>query len=302
MSRKASPAYIGAFVVGAVILAVVGVLIFGSGSYFKERYEYVAFFSGSIKGLNVGAPVELRGVKVGTVKDINLEVDVADGLTFRIPVLLEYEPERISRGTAEVEPYKYFDQLIERGLRAQLQLQSVVTGQLMVALDFHPDKPAVLMGGYGEYREIPTIPTTKEELTKTLANIPFEELFNRLLSTVASIEELVSSGEITKSLQSIQMVMKDTRKLVNNVDEQIVPLSTNLEQATIAARNMVEQVDKTLVLVEDILAEDSAPRLKINEALEEFAGAARSMRLLVDYLQRHPEALLRGKKGDIKER
>ncbi|NOS36412.1 MAG: MCE family protein [Deltaproteobacteria bacterium] len=301
MSRKASPAYIGAFVVGAVILAVVGVLIFGSGSYFKERYEYVAFFSGSIKGLDVGAPVELRGVKVGTVKDINLEFNVEE-LNFRIPVLLEFEPERVSMGIAEVDPYKHFDQLIERGLRAQLQLQSVVTGQLMVALDFHPDKPAVLMGGYGEYREIPTIPTTKEELTKTLANIPFEELFNRLLSTVASIEELVSSGEITKSLQSIQMVMKETRKLVNNVDEQIVPLSTNLEQATIAARNMVEQVDKTLVLVEDILAEDSAPRSKINKALEEFADAARSMRLLVDYLQRHPEALLRGKKGDIKER
>jgi paraquat-inducible protein B len=301
MSRKASPAYIGAFVVGAVILAVLGVLIFGSGSYFKERYEYVAFFSGSIKGLNVGAPVELRGVKVGTVKSINLEFS-ADDMSIRIPVLLEYEPERMSRGTAEIDPYKYFDQLVERGLRAQLQLQSVVTGQLLVALDFYPDKPAELMGGYGEYREIPTIPTTTEELTKTLENIPFEELFNRLLSTVASIEELVSSGEITKSLQSIQMVMKDTRKLVNNVDEQIVPLSTNLEQTFIAARKMVEQTDKTLVLVEDILAEDSAPRLKINEALEEFAGAARSMRLLVDYLQRHPEALLRGKKGDIKER
>jgi paraquat-inducible protein B len=297
MSRKASPAYIGAFVVGAVILAVVGVLIFGSGSYFKERYAYVAFFSGSIKGLGIGAPVELRGVKVGTVKDINLEFNV-DDMSVRIPVLLEYEPERISRGTTEIDPYKNLDQLIERGLRAQLQLQSVVTGQLMVALDFHPDKPAVLMGGYGEYREIPTIPTTTEELTKTLANIPFEELFNSLHSTVASIEELVSSGEITKSLQSIQMVMKDTRKLVSNIDEQIVPLSTNLEQTIIAARKMVEQTDKTLALVEDILAEDSAPRSKINKALDEFADAARSMRLLVDYLERHPEALLRGKKGD----
>jgi paraquat-inducible protein B len=168
----------------------------------------------------------------------------------------------------------------------------------MVALDFHPDKPAVLIGGYGEYREIPTIPTTTEELTKTLANIPFEELFNRLLTTVKSIEELVSSEEIPKSMQSIQMVMKDIHKLVNNVDEQIVPLSSNLEQATISARNMMEEVDKTLILVEDILAEDSAPRSKLSKALEEFAGAAHSMRLLADYLERHPEALLRGKKGD----
>jgi paraquat-inducible protein B len=301
MSRKASPALIGAFVVGAVILAVVGVLIFGSGSYFKERYEYVAFFSGSIKGLNVGAPVELRGVKVGTVKSINLEFS-ADDMSIRIPVLLEYEPERISRGTAEIDPYKYFDQLIEHGLRAQLQLQSVVTGQLMVALDFYPDKPAVLIGAYGEYREIPTIPTTTEELTKTLANIPFEELFNRLLSTVASIEELVSSEEIPKSMQSFQVVMEDIHKLINNVDEKIVPLSSNLEQATISARNMMEEVDKTLILVEDILAEDSAPRSKLSKALEEFAGAARSMRLLADYLERHPEALLRGKKEIKKER
>jgi paraquat-inducible protein B len=257
----------------------------------------VAFFSGSIKGLNVGAPVELRGVKIGTVKDIHLEFN-AEELTVRIPVLLEFEPERISLETTEEDPYKYFDQLVERGLRAQLQLQSVVTGQLMVALDFYPDKPAELRGGYGEYREIPTIPTTTEELTKTLANIPFEELFNSLLSTVAKIGELVSSEEITKSMQSMQMVMKDIRKLVNNVDEKIVPLSTNLEQVTISARNMMEEVDKTLILVEDILAEDSALRSEISKALEEFAGAARSMRLLADYLERHPEALLRGKKGN----
>ncbi len=295
MSRKADPTYIGAFVVGAVILAVVGVLIFGSGSYFKERYTYVAFFSGSIKGLKVGAPVELRGVKVGTVKDIHLEFN-EDERTFRIPVLLEYEPERISRGIVEGDPYKYFDQLVERGLRAQLQLQSVVTGQLMVALDFHPDKPAELLGGYGEYREIPTIPTTKEELTKTFENIPFEELINKLLSATNSIEKLVNSPDIPKTIQSIQMAMKDARVLIKNVDEKIRPISANLEQTTLAARKVMAQTDRTLILVEDILAEESGPRSELREALEEFAGAARSIRFLADYLERHPEALLKGKR------
>ncbi|MFQ5329819.1 MAG: MlaD family protein [Thermodesulfobacteriota bacterium] len=300
MSRKASPAYIGAFVVGAVILAVLGVLIFGSGSFFKEKYTYVIYFGGSIKGLNVGAPMEMRGVKVGAVKEILLECNTGDAvdIRIRIPVLVEYEANRISDGVGGTHPKEFFDGLVERGLRAQLQLQSVVTGQLMVELDFYPDTPANLVGIHKEYPEIPSIPSMTEELTKTLANIPFEELLNKIIAAVDGIEKIVSSPEITKTMHSMQSTMKEVRLLIDDVRDKIEPLSVNMKQTAMTAQKMMEQTDKTLVLVEDILADDSAPRSELREALDEFTGAARAIRLLADYLERHPEALLKGKREE----
>lgn len=298
MSKKANPALIGAFVVVALILAIMAVLIFGSGRFLKERHTYVAFFGGSVKGLSIGAPVVLKGVKIGTVSNILLEFR-ADDMDLNIPVFIEYEPERILRVDAKIDNdnEKYFDKLIKRGLRAQLQLQSMVTGQLMVSLDFYPDKPAKLLGLYKDYPEIPTIPTRAEELTNILASIPIEELINKVLSAVSAVEALVTSPELLKSMRAIPMVMQDVRKLLNNLDEQVGPLSSNLEQTTVAARKVLEQTDKTLVLVEGILAEDSPTRTELTRALEEFADAARSVRLLADFLERHPEALLRGKGG-----
>jgi len=300
MSRKASPTYIGAFVVGAVILAVAGVLIFGSGSFFKEKYTYVIYFSGSIKGLNVGAPMEMRGVKVGAVKEILLECNTGDyeNVQIRIPVLVELEANRISDGAGGTHPKEFFDGLVERGLRAQLQLQSVVTGQLMVELDFYPDTPAHLIGQHKQYQEIPSIPSMTEELTKTLANIPFEELINKIIAAVDGIERIVSSPEIIKTMHSMKETMKEAHLLMSSVEEKIEPLSANLGETALATRKVMERADKTLLVVEEILADNSAPRSELKEALDEFTGAARAIRLLADYLERHPEALLKGKREE----
>ncbi len=300
MSKKAKPALIGAFVLGAFALAVAGVILFGSASFFKEQFTYVAFFDGSVKGLNVGAPVMLRGVRVGTVKEIHLDLD-PDLMSIRIPVLLEYDSERMSGGDSSIKAKKYFQNYVDRGLKAQLQLQSMVTGQLMVSLDFHPWKPIGGIGTYKGYPEIPTIPTKVEELTNTLENIPFEELINSMLSTVNKIESVISSPEIIESMRSMQLVMDDVRKFLKNVDERTLPLTTSLEETAVAARLVMEQTTKTMAFVEGLIADGSAPRSEFNTALEEFSSAARSVRLLAEYLEQHPEALIRGK-GERKRR
>lgn len=143
MSKEANKTLIGAFVVGAVFLLVAAVLIFGSGKFFRKTYKAVMFFEGSIKGLNVGSPVMFRGVKVGTVTDINLILYAKD-LSMRTTVIAEFDPERWTLVGGERGDVKRLQLVIDRGLRAQLQMQSFVTGQLMIALDFFPaSRPAM---------------------------------------------------------------------------------------------------------------------------------------------------------------
>jgi paraquat-inducible protein B len=161
MSKPASKALIGGFVVGAIGLVIAGVLIFGSAKFLQETFKFVMYFEGSVKNLNVGSPVVFRGVKIGTVTDILLRYDPED-MSIKIPVIIEIEPDRvevIGGIPREPDPELTISELVERGLRAMLQMQSFVTGQLMVELDFHPDKPIKLVGGDTGYPEIPTIPS-----------------------------------------------------------------------------------------------------------------------------------------------
>src|SRR4030042_3764548 len=139
MSKQANKTMIGAFVVGATALVVAGVLVFGSAKFLKERHPFVMYFDGSVQGLDVGASVVFRGVKVGTVTDIELRTDPVN-LTIQIPVFIEIEMDRLKRtGTLPLKrtPAEGMKLLVERGLRAQLELQSLVTGKLLVNLDFH---------------------------------------------------------------------------------------------------------------------------------------------------------------------
>ncbi|UCD34191.1 MAG: MCE family protein, partial [Nitrospiraceae bacterium] len=176
MSKQANKTAVGAFVLGAIALAVAGVLIFGSGKFFADTDKYVLHFEGSVKGLNTGAPVMFRGVKIGSVTDILLRYDPVD-LSVHIPVIIEVDRSRFSRINTVKERRTSINVLIERGLKAQLQLQSVVTGQLMVDLDFYPEDPVNLVGNNDiPYAEVPTIPSNLQKLTKTLEQLPLDEL------------------------------------------------------------------------------------------------------------------------------
>jgi paraquat-inducible protein B len=185
MSKKVSKTAIGAFVLGAVVLLVAGVLVLGAGKFFTREHVFVTYFEGSVKGLNVGSPVMFRGVKVGAVNDITIMADPATGQV-TIPVIFSLQPARFKGTRAEFqrEP-KSIEKAVEAGLRAQLETQSFVTGQLMVSLDFFPDKPARFVGLVKEYPEVPSIPTPLEELQKTVENLPIKEMVETLNHTLA---------------------------------------------------------------------------------------------------------------------
>jgi paraquat-inducible protein B len=326
LSKQASKTVIGSFVVSALVLVVVGVLIFGTGNYLKERYRFILFFQDSVKWLIVGAPVIFMGVKIGEVKDINVIANPSES-SFLIQVLIELASGKVKRFKAKEfenaqELYEYCDKLIEQGLRARLGLQSVVTGQLQIELDFFPEEAAVLMGTNKKYQEIPTIPSTFEKLTKTLENLPVKEIFDKLSSSLTQIDLLLNSPGTTEFLKSLKLAVEDARKVLHEVGKQVQPMTDKIDETLEAygklAQNLDRKVDplisevdetvkaladaskqaeKTLRAVENIVGDNSVVTVELTKTLREFSSAARSIRNLSDYLSRHPEALIRGKGG-----
>jgi len=330
LSKRASKTVIGVFVVSALALVVAGVLIFGSGDFLKERYRFVLFFQDSVKGLNVGAPVIFIGVKIGEVKDIAVIEDPLKS-SFYIQVIIELTSGKLKKSitkefSSAKEIYEYCNQLIKQGLRAQLGLQSVVTGQLQIELDFHPEEKPVLVGTNAKYKEIPTIPSKFERLTKRIENMPIEEIVDKVSSSLNRIDALLNSPEIVEILQSMKLTMEDAKKisykvneqvqplmnkldealeaygiLAQNLDRQIDPLSSNIEKLVKMVTEASKQADKTLKTLENVVGEDSIATVELTTTLKEFSSVARSIRNLADYLNRHPETIVRGKTVDIED-
>jgi paraquat-inducible protein B len=245
MSKQANKTVIGIFVVGAIALVVVAVVVLGSGKFFKQTLKVVCYFEGSVGGLNIGAPVVFRGVRIGSVTDVILRVD-SSKLIFTIPVYIEIEPDRLT--VIGVRPKQLGQNLktyIDRGLRASLETQSIVTGQMQVGLDFHPDKPAKFAEIKYDLKtpEIPTIPTPMEEVTKKIENIPFDKIFDKLASALDGIDKLVKSPEIPEAIRSVNLALGDIRKLVKDVDGKVGPLASNLDGAVTDVRGLVKNVD-----------------------------------------------------------
>jgi paraquat-inducible protein B len=330
MTKKASARVIGLFVLGAVTLLVAGVIIFGSGRFFQKKTKYVLFFESPVKGLTIGAPVVLQGVKIGSVIDIRVLFN-PETVSFQTPVYIELLPESIAN-VKDMEKMKKAYQLrsgsqelintfVERGLRAQLEMQSLVTGKLQVALGFHPGTPAYFAGLEKELPEIPTIPSELQELAKKLEELPIPELVERATHAVTSIDQLLSSPEVKESISalhlalqdvrtlvqnlnrevdplfsSLQATLGDARKLVNNTDGQVTRLTDSLVETSEAGENALVEAKNLLVNVdEEIIGERAALRYQLVVALDEMAQAFRAVRLLAESLEQQPDALLRGK-------
>jgi len=296
MSKQANKTMIGAFVVSAVILAVAGIIIFGSGKMFKKTVKYVLYFDGSINGLNKGSAVVWRGVKIGTVIDITLEANTKD-LTIKIPVIIEVDPYIIKTEDGKREyREKNLNILIKNGLKAQLQMQSFVTGMLMIDLDFRPDRPIRLVDTDKIYREIPTIPSTMDSLTKQLSKFPIADMLNKIQSTITGIEKIATSPEILEGIHSMKLTIKDAQKVIKRVDSKVDVLADSIQKVADEATEAIKQARKTLVTTENTLGENSEVVKQVNETLREISAAAKAIDNLADYLERHPESILKGKK------
>jgi paraquat-inducible protein B len=358
MGRRANPTLIGAFIVGAVALIVISLLVFGRGQLFTETRTYVLYFDGSVKGLNVGAPVDFQGVKIGSVTDIRVQY-LSRTNEFWTPVYIQIEADRVGEvrdRKGREEPKQFLHSLIQHGLRARLETQSLVTGQLFVQLGFYPDSPIRLVGGDPDVLEMPTIPTTLQQaqaaaqtILEKIQELPLDQLFANFLATVEGTNRLVNAPEVLALVRSLNDTMMEVQRLVRHgdgkvgqlldemqgaaaairplladvqqlarrVDGQVGPLADGTKQTLEAARatlkdsqQLLRNADSRVGRLSDSFTDTAKAaqatmvtaqrRLDDNLAiaLQEMASAARSIRVLADYLERNPNALLYGKGGD----
>ncbi len=315
MSKRVNPTLIGAFVVGAVALTIAAFLLLGNVGLFEDREKVVMYFTGAVDGLNKGAPVNVRGVKVGTVIDIDIEMHPLDGELY-IPVVVQFEPDAVKdvRTIELADPdQNRLEYLIEEhGLRAQLKLQSILTSQMAIELDYHPDTE-IHYHGNGELPEIPTIPKSFEKLSEELQDIPINQILNDITSTLASINQLVSSPDAMELMSTLNKTLKTIDELARNIDNNLQPLAdntnstlrslnalaqnvnSNVQPLTDNTKNTLLDAQKALRKLEALLNEDSMQLYNLNIALEEIVNAARSIRMFAETIERQPETLLRGK-------
>ncbi|EJL80350.1 intermembrane transport protein PqiB [Variovorax sp. Varisp85] len=244
------------------------------------------YFNQSLRGLTPGAPVDFRGVVIGEVKSIGVEFDRAER-EFRMPVLVQVYPDRLRRRAGESGTESRATQqerlrfLAEKGLRAQLRNGNLLTGQVYVALDFFPKAPPVKIDLTKNPVELPTVANSLDEIQSQvqeiatkLNKVPYEQIAGDLRTTLAALNKTLTTTEQT----------------VNRINNDVTP--------ELAAA--MKDVRKTVSSAERTLADDSPLQQDMRQTLQELTRAAGSVRVLTDYLERHPESLLRGKPDDRK--
>ncbi len=265
----------------------------------KERTYWVKkksilYFDESVRGLDIGAPVEFYGIPMGEVIDVKLDFDKKKE-EFRIRVVVETEIERFYEAGFvgdDAERQQLFESLLERGFRAQLKTGNLLTGKQIITLDFFPEAPPAAIAMEDGVAVFPTVPTPMEEISTKFMNIlqkidslPIEQIGSDLRDTVHGAKQIAESPDILASIRNLNATLEETRLLVSDLRTTVTPqISTVLEEAR-----------QSLANAEQMLDADAPLQVKMNSALEEISGAARSLRLLMDYLERHPESLLRGK-------
>lgn len=331
MSRKASPALIGAFVLAGVALLVIGVLVFGGRELFQTKQKFVTYFEGSVQGLRVGSNVLFRGVRVGYVTDIQVTTDESM-LNYQIPVTFEILPDSVTVisggrvfGSLSTTDSR-LDAMIKAGLRTRLDFESFVTGQLVVDLDMHPDTQAVFRGTNPPYPEIPSIPSGIQQLMQRIQNlladvqqkVPLDRVVGDLLSAINGFDKLVNSPDLKAAISGVnklvnardtqelpaslkgalaelQAATRDARALIGNVDRRLDPALQKAVPLMEQLESTLKEGEAVLALARGQLESNPETAAQLTDALRELERSARAIRVLVDALERQPEALLRGK-------
>jgi paraquat-inducible protein B len=317
VSRNANPVTVGAFVFGALALAVMLVVFFNQGSWWNKQQHYVLVYDRSIKGLNIGAPVTLKGVKIGEVTDITARM-TRDTSVFN-SVVIAIDPNALER-EGDTSDKEMMDELVERGLRAQLRLQSLLTALLYVDVDFHPDKPATMVKIKTRYKQIPTIPTDLEQLTRNFESIDISKLGENLQEIVNGVNELINdkslqrlSGDVSSTLLAVRDAANQLNHQTEQLGAQLTPLTKEgnrtLNEINRTLPQLMVTLDKTLVTLQQttqtlnatagnaafLTSEDSPLLYRLDSTAASVNAAAEQMRRLTETLEHQPESIIFGK-------
>lgn len=307
MSAKANPTLIGVFVVGAALIAAGGFIVLGSGQFFKQANSYILYFEGDLSGLDEGAPVSFQGVRVGAVTDTSIVYDHKTDEITRPVVIKVVEDEFVQVNTEQAGSVgSSLQKHIERGLRAQLASQSLVTGKLKVSLAYYPDTEAVFRASDAELAEIPTIPAVFDSLFQRIDDLPLEEIVQDVHKATQGISALVDSGEIERTvaglnetMQSIQTLLDapELRSALASIDGTLSNVNEVVTSGELEGvfRSMEATLKESQALMREVQKASEPMRREVMVAMERLVDAARAAQLFLEYLERHPEALIHGK-------
>ncbi len=306
MSKTPNKSLIGAFVIGAFVLIILAIVLFGSGKLFKRTMTFVLFFEKSISGLSIGSPVVFMGVPVGRVIDIRVD-STNDDISFTIPVYIElYESSHtifLKEQMHHIKETTYLNTLISKGLRANLAQQSILTGQLMIELSFIPTaqlRDHVTMISY--YKGVPVIPTVSsrfENIVSEIISLPINEIAHNILIFTEGLNKLIHTPETPELIPHFDI-------LVQNINKSFISLEKSSKEYGKMIKATNTQVNKTLkkisrvahkleLATQKIFGENAPTVMLINQTLQEFSQSANAIRNLANMLEQQPESIFRGK-------
>lgn len=262
--------------------------------YTIKDYYYIEFRE-SVRGLSVGAPVEFRGIKIGSVEEIELKSDF-ENLQFSIMVLISIERERMGQPSVEKEEIeRRIGVLAERGLRAHLKTGNLLTGQLFIDMGYFPDDPAVEIGSYKNRYLLPSVPSSSQKIMQDVGKfvtrvkqLPIEEISEDLKGAVDGLNTLLSNPGLQKMPDTLLHILTDVEQMTTSLNtDTLLQLNTTLKD-----------VNSLLTDLRGWVSTDSTLYADLGEAISEVANAASSINDLADLLERHPEALIQGKNSE----
>jgi paraquat-inducible protein B len=326
MSQKANPTLIGAFVFGAILIAIGAVLFFGSANLFAKKQSFETYFKQSVNGLGIGSNVKYKGVTVGKVTKVQLKFQGTDEAPV-VKVLYEINADNLLNKyglSISLSDPKFHERAVENGFRAKLDFESLISGQLFIALDYYKDAapPQFHEEPNADIFEIPPQPSDIEailaDLTKAIGNIGsvdfsslakdlqavlksaqsgidamhLEHLGDSLDKTANAISNLANGEQVRSALASIRASFDQLTATLKNLDPAVADLKPTLDQAKVALTNL----QKSTLELDQILKPESTFRYQLDSSLSEISAAASSIQQLSDFLQRHPNSLLFGRK------
>jgi paraquat-inducible protein B len=309
---------IGAFIVGAILLVFIALLFFSGGRFFADKKRVVMYFEGSVQGLQVGAPVKLKGVVLGEIIDISINFE-RDNKTVYTAVIADLVMKRINSNGVNVEE-DFFEEAIQSGLRAQLNFQSFLTGLLYVELDFYPDSDLTLYAIQKEHQEIPTIGTSFEEISRTFQELDLKGLVHNLNNLTEQVSNMVANGQVAETLSSFNRLATSLEQTSGNADKEIARLSAKMDTTLTELNTLIKQLntqtpdmlaslkssleeldksmqsfDQAAANIEHTFSEDAPLINQLTRTLEDISRSSQAFRSLSETLEQQPEALLRGR-------
>lgn len=324
MSIRANPTAIGLFLIGALVLTVGGTAALASNTWFEKRTTFISFFQESVNGLEQGAPVKFQGVPVGTVTRILIQIDERDR-TFQVPIEYEIDLTRLTTqlGTfVNLADSAVLRKQIADGLRAKMQLESMVTGQLYLELSYNTDAaPAQFESRPTAWPEIPTSPSLMAALgtgagslvadmlkvlfqvNTMLADVDMSGINAAVVASAQAVEQLVSSPEIRAALAQVpgmtaqlNRTMAEVELMAAQAGAAIPPLQGQLEATNTELVATLQALRSSLEDTRGLLSMDSGVGYEMQQALASLQEAADALRLLATSLEQNPDMLIRGKK------